>query len=165
MCNPVVLIAAAAGVKAVGSVVSGIGQKQVLDYQAQVADQNAKLAEDQAQDSIQNTNLEAQRRYRDLAQTKGRQVAAMAANGIDLNFGSAADIQRDTAATGAEDLAQIYKGGNERTKGFEINAFNSRAEATGDRARGKGALIDGIFGGVATALGGAASAVKTARGQ
>jgi len=165
MCNPVVLIAAAAGVNAVGSVVSGIGQKQVLDYQAQVADQNAKLAEDQAQDSIQNTNLEAQRRYRDLAQTKGRQVAAMAANGIDLNFGSAADIQRDTAATGAEDLAQIYKGGNERTKGFEINAFNSRAEATGDRARGKGALIDGIFGGVATALGGAASAVKTARGQ
>jgi len=165
MCNPVVLIAAAAGVNAVGSVVSGIGQKQVLDYQAQIADQNAKLAEDQAQDSIQNTNLEAQRRYRDLAQTKGRQVAAMAANGIDLNFGSAADIQRDTAATGAEDLAQIYKGGNERTKGFEINAFNSRAEATGDRARGKGALIDGIFGGVATALGGAASAVKTARGQ
>ena len=164
MCNPVVLIAAAAGVSAVGSVVSGIGQKQVLDYQARVADQNAQLAEDQAQDSIQNTNLEAQRRYRDLAQTKGRQVAAMAANGIDLNFGSAVDVQRDTAATGAEDLAQIYKGGNERTRGFEITAFNSRAEAIGDRARGKGALVGGIFGGVATALGGAASAMKTAHG-
>jgi hypothetical protein len=162
MCDPVTLMVASTAVKSVGSVVSGVGQKQVLDYQASVADRNARFSQDQAQDSIQNTNLEAQRRYRDLAQTKGRQVAAMAANGIDLSFGSAADVQRDTAATGAEDLAQLYKGGNERTKGFEINAFNARAEAAGDRARGKGALIDGIFGGVASALGGAASAFKKA---
>jgi len=165
MCDPVTLLATATAVKSVGSVVSGIGQKQVLDYQASVADQNARLAEDQAQDSIQNTNLEAQRRYRDLAQTKGAQTAAMAANGIDLNFGSAVDLQRDTAATGAEDLAQIYKGGNERTRGFEINAFNYRSEAQGDRARGSGALIDGIFNGLGTALGGASQAVKMAQSQ
>ncbi|MEO9131508.1 MAG: hypothetical protein ABI240_09895 [Sphingomonas sp.] len=165
MCDPITLMVAATVAKTAGSVVSGIGQKQVLDYQAQVADQNSKLAEDQAQDSIQNTNLEAQRRYRDLAQTKGRQVAAMAANGIDLSFGSAGDLQRDTAATGAEDLAQLYKGGNERTRGFEINAFNARAEAAGDRAKGKGALTDGIFGGFATALGGAASVAKMANGS
>jgi hypothetical protein len=160
MCNPVVLIAAAAGVKAVGSVVSGIGQKQVLDYQGQVADQNARMSEDQARDSIQNTNLEAQRRYRELAQTKGQQVAAMAANGVDLNFGSAADVQKDTAAIGAEDIAQLYKGSNERTRGFEINAFNYRAQAAGDRARGQGALTEGLFGGLSTALGGAASAMQ-----
>jgi hypothetical protein len=160
MCHPAILIAASAGVKAVGSVVSGIGQKQVLDYQGQVADQNARLAEDQARDSIQNGNLEAQRRYRELAQTKGQQVAAMAANGVDLNFGSAADVQKDSAAIGAEDIAQLYKGSNERTRGFEINAFNYRAQAAGDRARGKGALTEGIFSGLSTALGGAASAMQ-----
>lgn len=160
MCDPVTLMVAATTVKTVGSVVSGIGQKQVADYQANVADQNARLAENQAQDSIQNTNLEAQRRYREIAQTKGAQTAAMAANGVDLNFGSAVDLQKDTAATGAEDLTQLYKAGNEQTKGFEINAFNYRSQAAGDRAKGQGALIDGIFGGVATALGGAADVKK-----
>ena len=168
MCAPalaVPLMIASTVVSTGGAILSGIGQKQQADYQAQVADQNARIAENQAQDSILNTNLEAQRRYRALAQTKGRQVAAMAANGVDLNFGSAVDVQKDTAAIGAEDLAQLYKGGNEQTKGFEINAFNARAEAAGDRARGKGALINGIFGGVSTALGGAASAINMAHGK
>jgi hypothetical protein len=161
MCVPVAVALGIAStvVSATGAVVSGIGQKQQADYQAQVQDQNAKLAEDQAQDSILNTNLEAQRRYRDLAQTKGAQQAAMAANGVDLNFGSATDVQRDTAMIGAEDVAQIYKGGNERTKGFEINAFNARSEAVADRAKGVGALTDGIFKGFATALSGASDAM------
>src|SRR3954465_8007051 len=148
MCAPalaVPLLIASTVVSTGGAILSGIGQKQQADYQAQGADQNARIAENQAQDSILNTNLAAQRRYRDLAQTKGAQTAAMAANGVDLNFGSAVDLQRDTAAIGAEDLAQIYKGGNERTRGFEINAFNYRSEAQGDRAKGSGALIDGIF--------------------
>ncbi|GAA0335353.1 hypothetical protein GCM10009087_52180 [Sphingomonas oligophenolica] len=55
---------------------------------------------------------------------------------------------------------QLYKSGNERTKGFEINAFNYRSEAAGDRAKGQGALIGGIFSGVSTALGGATDVSK-----
>ena len=165
MCVPalaVPLMVASTVVSAGGAVLSGIGQKQVLDYQAQVADQNSKLAENQAQDSIQNTNLEAQRRYREISQTKGAQTAAMAANGVDLNFGSAVDVQRDTAMIGAEDLSQHYKAGNEQTKGFEINAFNYRSQAAGDRARGRGALMDGIFKGLGTALSGASQAADMA---
>jgi len=163
MCAPALalpLMIASTAVSAGGAVLSGIGQKQVLDYQAQVADQNSKLAENQAQDSIQNTNLEAQRRYREISQTKGAQTAAMAANGVDLNFGSAVDVQRDTAMIGAEDLTQLYKAGNEQIKGFEINAFNYRSQAAGDRARGRGALMDGIFKGLGTALSGASQAAK-----
>jgi hypothetical protein len=158
MCDPVTLTIAATAVSSAGSVMSGIGASQQNRYQAQVADQNAKLANDQARDSIQNTNLEAQRRYRDLSQTKGMQQAAMAANGIDTNFGSAADVQRDTAMIGAEDVAQIYKGGNERTKGFDINAFNYRSEAAADRAKASGALLKGIMDGFSTALSGASQA-------
>lgn len=158
MCDPVTLTIAATAVSSAGSVMSGIGASQQYRYQAQVADQNAKLANDQARDSIQNTNLEAQRRYRDLSQTKGMQQAAMAANGIDTSFGSAADVQRDTAMIGAEDVAQIYKGGNERTKGFDINAFNYRSEAAADRAKASGALFKGIMDGFSTALSGASQA-------
>jgi hypothetical protein len=155
MCDPVSLAVASTVVATVGSVTSGIGEAQQYRYQAQIADQNARLANDQARDSIENTNLEARRRYREIAQTKGAQTAAMAANGLDLNFGSPVDIQKDTAMIGAEDVGQIYKGGNERTRGFDINAFNYRSQASANRAQASGALMKGIFGGVSTALGGA----------
>ena len=158
MCDPVSLAVAATVVSTLGSVSAGIGQAQQYRYQAQIADQNARLANDQARDSIDNTNLEAQRRYRELAQMKGAQTAAMAANGVDLNFGSPVAIQKDTVMIGAEDVGQIYKGGNERTRGFDINAFNYRSQASANRAQASGALMKGIFEGLSTALGGASQA-------
>ena len=154
MCPPVLAVAATA-VTAAGQVLNGIGQSQQYRYQAQVDDQNSRLAADQARDSIDNTNLEAQRRYRQLADTQGRQQAAMAANGVDLNFGSPADVQRDTAMIGGEDIGQIYKAGYQRTRGFDIDGWNSRSQAAANRARGSGALMQGIFSGLGTALGGA----------
>ncbi|MDB5702888.1 MAG: hypothetical protein JWN66_4 [Sphingomonas bacterium] len=156
MCDPVSLAVASTVVSTVGAVTSGIGQAQQYRYQARIADQNATLANDQARDSIATTNLEAQRRYRDLAQTSGAQ---MAANGVDLNFGSPVAIRKDGAAIGAEDLAQIYKSGNERTRGFDISAFNYRSDAAANRAQASGALMKGIFNGLSTALGGASQAV------
>lgn len=161
MCAPVIaaMTIASAVIGGAGQIMGGIGQGQQLRYASGVQTQNAKIAEGQAQDSILNTNLEAQRLRRDEGQTKGAQQAAMAANGVDLNFGSAVDIQRDTAARGAEDATQLYKGGNERTKGFEVNAFNYKSEAAADRAKASSAVVSGIFGGLSTALG-AASAFK-----
>ena len=60
---------------------------------------------------------------------------------------------------GAEDIDQIYKCGNERTRGFDINAFNYKSEASANRAKASGALMKGIFDGLSTALGGASQAM------
>lgn len=87
----------------------------------------------------------------------------MAANGVDLGFGSAIDVQKDTAALGAEDMFQLYKSGNERTKGYEVNAFNYRTQAAAKRSQAGGALVGGIFGSVGTALG-AASQISKMKG-
>jgi hypothetical protein len=156
MCPPVLAIAAAA-VTATGQVLNGIGQSQQYRYQAQIDDQNNRLATDQARDSIDNTNLESQRRYRQLADTQGKQQAAMAANGVDLNFGSPADVQRDTAMIGGEDIGQIYKAGYQRTRGYDIDGWNYRSQAAANRAKASGALMQGIFSGLGTALGGASN--------
>lgn len=155
MCDPVTLSIAATAVTTASSIMSGIGASQQANYAARIGDQNARLANDQAKDSIDNTNIEAQRRYRQLAQTQGQQQAAMAANGVDLNFGSPTDVQKDTAATGAEDIAQLYKAGYQRTRGFDIDGWNYRSQAAADRARARGAMLQGIMGGLSSALGGA----------
>jgi hypothetical protein len=163
MCPPVIAGAAAA-VQIAGTMVGAMGQAGNLRYEAGVADTNKTLSNAQAKDSILNTNLEAQRARRDQSQTSGRQVAAMAANGVDLGFGSTLDVQRDTAQLGAEDMFQLYKAGNERTKGFETNAFNYRTQAVAKRAQAKGAIINGIFSSVGTALG-AASQISGMKGH
>lgn len=161
MCLPAAtLLIAATAAASMGQVVSGIGQAQQYRQEAQIADRNRALANDQARDSIDNTNLEAQRRYRMLAQTQGSQQASMAANGVDIDFGSALDLQRDTAMIGAEDVTQIYKAGNERTKGYDISAWNYGNQASASRAKASGAIVSGLFGAASTALGGASQVSK-----
>jgi len=44
MCNPIALGIASTVVATAGAVTSGIGQAQQYRYQAQIADQNARLA-------------------------------------------------------------------------------------------------------------------------
>lgn len=124
-------------------------------YQARVADQNAQFANQQAQDAQERTRLEAQRQYRQIGATKGQQIAAMAANGIDVNSGSALQVQQDTAMIGAEDVGNIYKAGFNEAKGFEINAANYRSQAAASRQAATNTLIGGAFDMASTALGGA----------
>ena len=162
MCDPTggILTLAATAVSAASSVISGIGAAQQANYSAQVNDQNVKLANEQAKDSLANTNLEAQRRYRQLAQTQGRQQAAMAANGVDLNFGSPVNVQQDSAMIGGEDIGQIYKAGFQQTRGHDISAWNYASQAAADRARAKGAMLQGVLGGLSSVLGGASQLNK-----
>ena len=161
MCLPAAaLMIASTAISAAGSVVSGIGASQQANYSAQVNDQNAKLANEQAKDSLANTNLEAQRRYRQQAQTQGRQQAAMAANGVDLNFGSPVNVQQDSAMIGGEDIGQIYKSGFQQTRGHDIQAWNYASQAAADRARAKGAMLQGVMGGLSSVLGGASQLNK-----
>lgn len=162
MCLPLIpaLTIASAAVSAGGQIMGGIAAKQQGHYEQAIANQNSTLAEGQARDSIDNTKLEAQRRYREGAQLQGQQTAAMAANGIDLSFGSAGQTAQDTAMITGEDVGQIYKAGNERTKGFEINAFNYRAQGQAARAKGNAAMTSAIFGAAGTALGAASQVSK-----
>jgi hypothetical protein len=162
MCVPVAigLALASAAVTAGGQIVAGTAAHNQATYEANLNETNAKLASQQANDANQNTMLEAQRRYREGAQLQGRQTAAMAANGIDLGFGSAEQVQGDTRMITGEDVGQIYKAGNERAKGFDVNAFNYRSEAAADRAKASASTLSTVFGVASTALGAASQINK-----
>ena len=167
MCVPAIaapLLMASTAISAGGAIMGAIGQSQQASYAAQVAENNRRTTEQQANETANNTALEAQRRYRALAQTKGQQQAAMAANGVDINFGTAVDLSRDTAMIGAEDVGQIYRAGNEKLKGFDVQAQNYAAEAAAGRAKASGALVTGFLGAAGTALGGASQVAKLKSG-
>src|SRR5690606_27473851 len=98
----------------VGSVISGVGQMQAAsahakaaEYNAKVQDMNARIAERQARDAIERGQDEEQRKRMEVQRILGQQKAAMAANGVDLTFGSPMDVIVDTAVLGELDALTI----------------------------------------------------------
>lgn len=156
MCLPAAPLAlAAAAMAVVGTGVSALQANAQAKYQAKIADRNADLANQSAEREILNTREEAMAHYRKIASIKGQQRVAAAANGVASDFGTAADVLADTDMLGREDVGRIYEQGNQRARGYEIEASNYSSEANAQRQAGKGALVKGLFDMGSTALSGA----------
>lgn len=144
MCGPALPLVAA-GMAVVSTGIGALSANAQAQYRAKIAERNAAMDREAAQQSILNTREEALAHYRKVSDLKGQQRAIAAANGVDLGFGTAADVLADTEMLSREDVARIYKQGAERTRGFEISASNSMGEASASRQAGTGALVKGVF--------------------
>lgn len=152
MCIP--LAVAAAGMAAAGSLVGGYSALQQGNYEAGVAKQNAALSREAAAESIRTGQTEKRDFWRKIGAVKGQNIAAMAANGIDVGYGTAARIQDDTQMQANEDAATLYKNQNERTRGFIIDSANYKASAKSAKQQGISALVGSVFDAGGSLLGG-----------
>lgn len=123
-------------------------------YVKRVDEQNAKMAEAQAQDALDRGELTAQRRGLETRQQIGSTRAAQAAQGVDVSSGSAADVQASEAGIGAMDEVTIRNNAAREAWGYKVEAINQRqagevAAITGDttaagyRAESYGSLLSG----------------------
>jgi hypothetical protein len=138
-----------------GSALGGIQANNQSKYEAAVARNNERVQVNAARESEEIGRDEARDLFRDVSQTKGNQVAAMAANGIDLGLGSALRVQEDTNMQGREDANALYRNIKNRTQGSLVNAQNYASEAKASRSRGKAAFTAGLISGASTLIGGA----------
>lgn len=145
-------------VSAVGSHQQAQGQKDTMKYNAAVADANAKTADFAAQDAKDRAEQRAIMVGRKVADVRGRQRAAIAANGLDLSFGNAQDIQDTTNFYGLEDQRTERDNGEREAYSLKSQGTNYRNEAAMNRAR-----ADNIspFGAAATSLLGSATKVAS----
>lgn len=143
MCLPVAL--AASAVSAAGTMVGGIQSMQQGAYEAKAYRQNARLEIEAARDSIDRGEDESRSFWRDVSRLKGDQIAGMAANGIDVDFGAGARVQRDTAMIASEDASSLRRNIEERTRGHVINAQNFVSEAKAAKYRSKQAMVGSVF--------------------
>src|SRR5690348_8947461 len=97
-----ILAVAASVVQAGGQLYSGMAAKAQAKHDAQIAQQNASLEIEAAHSSVLQGQDESRDFWRDVSNVKGQQVAAMAANGIDVSYGSGARTQDDTAMVATE---------------------------------------------------------------
>lgn len=165
MCDPVSLTLAATATMAASQGMGALQSAAQSRYEAKIAERNAGLERESARQSLVTTQEERLAHYRQVAQLKGEQRARAAANGVGLDYGTAADVLADTDALSGEDVKRINERGFQRTRGFEINASNYLGEASAKRQAATGALVKGAFDVGSTVLSGAQQYSKFKAGR
>lgn len=100
---------------------------------------NADLAEMKAEDAIRQGDKQADIYQKQVNQMIGAQRANYAAQGVELDSGSAAQIAEDTAAQGASNILQLKNNAWREAWGYRVQATDlsfqgSVARLTGDTA-------------------------------
>ncbi len=141
---------------AVGSYYSALNQKNNLKFQADLAEINARLAETSAQSILLQGQQQVGALTLSAGHLKGRQRASLAANGIDLGVGSAAEIQASTDIMKEIDANTLTANAVRSAWGVRTQATNYQNEAIAARAT---ASTISPFGSFATSLMGSAGSV------
>ena len=129
MCDPVSMMAltvASGGMKAIGAYQSTKAARDAYNYNAAVHDL-------QAQDALNRGEESLQRHYMQASQFKGKQRAALAANGVDLTYGSALDILTGTDMMARYDADIIKQNAEREALGHKTQAGMNRWQAANQK--------------------------------
>lgn len=167
VANAALAIGAVAGIASgviggISSYQQGKQQQAMYNYQAKVAEENAKIANKNAATERQTGIEEARLQRMKTLQAVGSQQAAMAANGMDVTQGTSLDIIEDTAAMGELDALQIQTNYERKAQSYEAQANNFNNQASMDVIAGKNAYTAGQIKAVQTGLNGVSKTVGVA---
>lgn len=108
---------------AIGGYYSAVAQKSALNF-------NAKMADLQARGELEKGQHEVARLTMKAGQVKSAQRAAMAANGIDLGVGNAAEVQASTEILKEIDKNTLEANAIRSAWGYQVDALMGRAKAS-----------------------------------
>lgn len=122
---------------------------------------NATIADRRAKDAVERGATEEQKKRQQVQQVLGQQQAAMAANGVDVTFGSPLDTMVDTSVLGELDALTIRSNAYRESYDHQVDAANKRAGGQLALMEGKAAKTAGYLDGFGTILGGAGKAYSS----
>lgn len=125
------------GSSLVSAYASSISQKAQADFAASQAKSNTALSDYQAADAIDRGNLAASGAEKQTTARVGQQRTTSAASGVDINSGSAAAIQGDTAEEGAFNQLMIKNNAWREAWGYKTQAIQSTASGQFAQAAGQ----------------------------
>lgn len=161
---PALIQMAPAVLGAAGSVYGGMSAMSQANYQAEVAKNNAKIAEQNASRALVRGGIEAQLKDAEFAQLIGQQGSEQAASGVTVSGRSALRARNATRLIAAGDRQSIRENANLETYNYKVDATNMLAEAKNRKMEGKAAMIGGLFGAAGSLAGGFADFKKSAVG-
>lgn len=146
------------GMGAYSAVSQGEAAAEAADYNAKVAENNAKYKQAQALDAEQRGATEAAQHREKVRKLLATQNAMTGASGIDTDSGTALDIMTETAGQGELDSLRIMNNAQREAQGYKVEADNYRAGASIGRWQGQQSATAGQIGAAGSIIGGIGSA-------
>lgn len=117
------------------------------DYSEAMAKINKRFAQSQSEDVLERGREDANRAMRQSRSAMGSQKAGFAAQGIEVNSGTAGEIISQTAEIGARDAARIERNAQLEAWGIRTNSAQAvqqaRMQAEGLRNEARSTLVTG----------------------
>lgn len=140
---------------AVGSIATGYYNSRIQKAQQEMAirvqEYNARQAERAAQSALMSSNFKIGQISEKFEKVKSSQKAAMAANGIVLGVGSAAEVTASTDINKRRSIDNQYANGYSEVSKYRMQGVNAQSQAAAT-AVGEVNAFQGL-GNAATALG------------
>lgn len=121
----------------VGNTIAAIGsfgvtkhQNAIAQSQANIARLNAQLAMNQYENTLRAGEKQIQQVTMAAGRTRSSQRAALAANGVAIGEGSAAELQASTDIVKEIDVNQIKSNAFQQAWGYRMQAANYEGQAT-----------------------------------
>jgi len=114
--------AAIAGVQVFGSIMQYQTQKAEGIYQQGMSKINARRAEIAAEETLRKGDKDASDYSKQVKELTGSQKASLAAQGIDLGFGTASDVVAITEEQGIENIKTIKNNAFREAMGYRTRA-------------------------------------------
>lgn len=145
---------AAAGMSAYGMYQQGQQQKKMADYQSAIARNNAIRAEYMAQDALDRGKIaEQQQRLRGRL-LLGQMRASLAGSGVDINEGSAVEMQVDQAGINALDALNVRNNAEREAQNYRIQASDFNSQSDMYSVAGRNAAANGTWGAASSVMAG-----------
>lgn len=142
---------------AFGSLMQGVSNKNMYDYQASVARLNQQIANQNAEFAIQTGEQEATKFGLQAGARMGQIKAAQGASGLDVKSGSAVQVRQSQATLDQMDLDTIRSNAAKTAYNYKTQGVMAGAQGDLYKMAGAGSLTAGGIGAASSILGSSAS--------
>jgi hypothetical protein len=149
---------AGGAITAGGQLESGFASSHAADYAAQVAANNSIIARQNAKFALESGEAQATATSLKGASQSGKIKTAQAASGVDVNTGSAVDVQASQREVNKLDTETVLHKGQLAAYGYRTQATNFDAEAALKRAEAQQDITGAEIGAAGTLVGSASGA-------
>lgn len=156
MAAQMALYGGLAALQLAGGYYAAENMKETAKLNQEIAEMNAQFAELDAYDAITEGYTQQTRYQSVIDQTLGEQQLIQTAQGVDVNYGTAAAVQEETKFVAELNLMEIEKQAQERALGYKTQARDYRTGGALARAdadiRAGTAKFQAVSGATQTAL-------------
>jgi hypothetical protein len=135
MAAPLIIAAIGAAAGTYGAVKQQQAANDANEYNAQMQERNAKLADAQAQDALKRGEQDANTMRTRARSVMGQQKSALSSSGVDITSGTAQDLFSSSINTGEQDAMKVKANAAKEAWGYQMQSQNDVEQARLNRMK------------------------------